>query len=81
MTKEEQKKAIDAFANVRIAELKNNWAQNYCARKINQGIVSTASLDQKKKDVAKKEVEACNLNLKVAEQEIENFKWILKENK
>ena len=81
MNKEEQKKAIDAFANVRIAELKNNWAQNYCARKINQSIVSTASLDQKKKDVSKKEVEACNLNLKVAEQEIENFKWILKENK
>ena len=57
MNKEEQKKAIDAFANVRIAELKNNWAQNYCARKINQGIVSTASLDQKKKDV----VEAKNI--------------------
>lgn len=81
MKHEEQKKAVDAFANVRIAELKNNWAQNYCAQKINEGIMINLKLDQKKRDVATKEVEACKLNMKVAEQEIENFKWILKENK
>lgn len=81
MPEAEQKKYIADAVSVRLHEVKAQWAKNWIARKINQGIVENASLDQKKRDTAQREVDACDKNMAIALQEIENFEWIAKTEK
>lgn len=78
--KDQQKYVIDALV-VRLHEVKAQWAKNYIAMKINQNIADTKTNDVKKIETAKTQVEACKTNMKIAEQEIDNFDWLLKQEK
>jgi len=81
MKKQEQKKYVLDALDVRLHEVKAQWAKNYIAMKINENIVADLKIDESKRSVSSKQVEACKLNMKIAEQEIDNFEWLLTQEK
>lgn len=81
MKPQEQKKYILDAIDMRLHEVKAQWAKNYIAMRINENIVLTDTNEKSKRDTASKQVEACKTNMKIAEQEIDNFAWLLKQEK
>lgn len=81
MNKEEQKKYILDALDVRLHEVKAQWAKNYLAKRINENIAETDTNDEKKRSTARLQVESCIKNMEIAEQEIANFEWLLKQEK
>lgn len=81
MNKEEQKKYILDALDVRLHEVKAQWAKNYLAKRINENIAGTDTNDEKKRSTARLQVESCIKNMEIAEQEIANFEWLLKQEK
>lgn len=79
MNKTDQKKYIVDAIEVRLHELKAQWAKNYLALKVNQGIADTVTNTEKQIDSAKKEVDAATLNMALAEQQVVMFEKMLEE--
>lgn len=77
MTNEDKTKFVKDYAGAAIDKLKAQWAQNYCALVINENIIKTET-DEKKLATARKETDACNKFMSIAEQEIINYEWVLK---
>lgn len=76
MTPEDQQKYVKATIDTLVSEVKVQWAKNFIAMKVNENIATDEKNDKAKREKAQKEVEACKINMKVAEQQIENFNWV-----
>jgi len=81
MTPEDKIKYVKATLDTLNSEVKVQWSKNYIAMRVNENIANDENNDQKKRDTAAKEVEACKANMKVAEQQIANFDWLLTQEK
>jgi hypothetical protein len=81
MNKTEKKKYILDALDVRIIELKAQWAKNYIAMRVNQIIADDTKNSDKQIESAKKQVDATNQNMEVALQQIGLMEFILKEEK
>ena len=69
MTDEDKKLYTKKTLEALITDAKIVWAKNYIAMRVNEKFDTPTG---------KKEVEACKLNMGIAEQQITNFEFILK---
>lgn len=76
MTQEDEKKYIEYAITERIDLLKAQWAKNWLARYANQLILDTPTNSASQIATAQKEVDAANLNMDLAVQQIGIFNSI-----